>query len=301
MIEYDYSDFKKLKTVALGAARVPTEVRSGTEANSRAGRFRIEPQDLNEIEKAGDTAHTKHVFPGNISPEGYFYCPFSEVTLKELTDEPSYVEARRINFSPDTASLAVTTVDVYNPDLGTTSREDIPVITLTSPVDYGFMVGRPFCVYDILEDRTYRGHMSAFTGNVISVALPSDVAIDEPGLKGLAEGADGKSRYIVSMLEDNAPDYAEFLPSSQRLVWRAPKKMSDLDSESPIYNMPFTNGRLYIHKNVNVFVRRQDPANLFHLFRPNPLNPLRRFQVEGEKPLDFDAIRYITDIALDAC
>ena len=301
MIKYDYSDYKRFMTVSLGASRVPTEVRAGDEPNSRAGRFRVEPQDLNEIEKVGDTADTKYAFPGNISPEGYFYCPFSEVTLKELTDDPSFMTVIRINFTPASASLSVNPVNVYDPNQGITSEENIPVITLTSPADYGFMVGRPFCVYDILEDRTYRGHMSAFTGDIISIALPSDVVIDEPGLKGLAEGANGKSRYIISMLEDNAPDYAEFLPSSQRLVWREPKKMSDLSSDSPLYNMPFTNGRLYIHKNTNIFVRRQDPTNLYHLFRPNVMNPLRRFQVEGDTPIDFDDVRFITDDMIESC
>jgi hypothetical protein len=102
-------------------------------------------------------------------------------------------------------------------------------------------------------------------------------------------------------MTENAPDYAEYIPSTGKLVWRGPKKMSDLESDSPIYNMPFTNGRLYIHKNVDVFVRRQDPHGEYRIFRPSLKNPLRRFQVEGDPKLDFDYIQYIIDSMVDAC
>ena len=77
--------------------------------------------------------------------------------------------------------------------------------------------------------------------------------------------------------------------------------MSDLDNDSPLYNMPFTNGRNYIHRNINVFVRRQDSTGGFHLFRPSIANPLRRFQVEGDAKLDFGMIKYIIDSMVDAC
>ena len=85
------------------------------------------------------------------------------------------------------------------------------------------------------------------------------------------------------------------------MIWRAPKKMSDLDSQSPLYNMPFTNGRLYIHKVVNMFVRRQDPHGNYMLFRPAINNPLRRYQIEGNPGIDFDYIQYIIDSMVDAC
>lgn len=239
-------------------------------------------------------------FPGNISPEGYFYSPFYEVTLKEIDDELQSIIVKRINFVPSAASVTSGSVECYRPEIGSTETRKMYFVKIKSPISYDIIAGQPFCIYDVDKDATYRGSLDNMSGFDITIATENE--IDEDILCGRAEeGCSGKSGYIISLIEENAPEYAEFLPSSQRLVWRAPKKMSDLESTSPIYNMPFTNGRLYIHKNVDVFVRRQDPDNDYKLFRPYSENPLRRFQVEGKGKLDFDYLDYIIDSSVDAC
>lgn len=278
-------------------------------APSRQEKFVVSSYTLNTIEGEaaveGEPA-VKYPFPGNISIEGYFYSPFYEVTLKELDDELQSISVKRINFKPDNPDVSVSdsAVTFYNPELGTFEEKTIKKITLVSPVDYNFTVGQPFCIYDALGDVTYRGHLDAFssvTSGCKIVITTEAEKIDPDGLKGLVEGTSGRSQYYISLLEENAPVYAEYIPATSKLVWRAPKKMSDLSSESPIYNMPFTNGRLYIHRNLNVFVRRQDPHGDYKLFRPAQNNPLRRFQVAGDAKLDFDYIQQIIDSMVDAC
>lgn len=236
-------------------------------------------------------------FPGNISPEGYFYSPFYPVMLKELDDELQYCDVRRVNFNPDSASVVTATTTFYNPDDGSSDETTVYIVDIVSPVTYSFIENQPFCIYDILCGMTYWGYLSGMTGRRLHIMTATEIS--NSGLTG--EDASGKSRYIISYLSENAPDYAEFIPTAQRLVWRGPKKMSELDSTSPLYNMPFTNGRLYIQKNVNVFVRRQDPHGDYKLFRPSQTNPLRRFQIEGGEKLDFDYIQEITDSMVDAC
>ena len=172
-------------------------------------------------------------------------------------------------------------------------------ITILSPVTYDLISHQPFVIYDILGEETYRGYLDSISGAELTIV--TEAQIDVSGITGEMEGASGRSSYIISILNENAPEYAEFIPSSDKVVWRGPKKMSQLDSTSPLYDMPFTNGRNYIHKNVNVFVRRQDPHAEFNLFRPWKENPLRRFQVEGNKKLDFDDVRFIIDSMVDAC
>lgn len=260
------------------------------------GSFIVSPNTLNEIEISSSE---KVKFPGNIAPEGYFYSPFFPITLKELDDEIQSINVKRINFDPKKASVEKETVTFYDPQSRLEEEKEMTFIKIVSPVKYDILAGQPFCVYDILEDRTHRGHLDSIDGQALKIA--ATVEIDEPGLRGLIEGSGGKSRYIISFLEENAPEYAEFLPTTQKLVWRGPKKMSDVSSESPIYNMPFTNGRLYVHKNIDVFVRRQDPNNDYKLFKPSPENPLRRFQIEGDAKLDFDYIQTIIDSMVDAC
>ncbi len=266
---------------------LPSELLAATTSDS----FSVSSYTLNDIEGVK--------FPGNIAPEGYFYSPFYEVTLKELDDEIQSIPVKRINFTPSGASVSQKTMECYNPENGSTEEKTLFLVGIKAPVAYDIILGQPFCIYDVDKDFTYRGFLDSVSGTYITIATESE--INEDGLKGLIEGSGGKSAYIISLMEANAPIYAEFLPSSQKLVWRSPKKMSDLASDSPIYNMPFTNGRLYIHKNVDVFVRRQDPINDYRLFRPSIENPLRRFQIEGNGKLNFDAFEYIIDSMVDAC
>ena len=266
---------------------LPLELRAAATSES----FKVSSYTLNDINEVK--------FPGNISPEGYFYSPFYEVTLKELDNELQSIIVKRINFTPSSSSVQRQTVEFYRPEMGSTEIKDMYFIKIKSPIAYNIIAGQPFCIYDIDKDMTYRGFLDSISGFDITVATEQE--IDAQGLRGEAEGSGGKSSYIISLMEANAPEYAEFLPATQKLVWRAPKKMSDLESDSPIYNMPFTNGRLYIHQNIDVFVRRQDPDNDYRLFRPAAENPLRRFQIEGKGKLDLDYLEYITDSLLNAC
>ena len=251
-------------------------------------KFSVEHKLLNKVDE--------FMFPGNVAPEGYFYAPFHEVVLKELEDEIDYITVRRINFVPASASSEEIEVTAYDPLTGGETVKNVSVIKIDSPVPYSVILHQPFSIYDAMDEKTYRGYLSGASGTELTIE--TEASIDENGLNG--GEANGKSRYIISLLEENAPEYAEFIPSSQRLVWRAPKKMSELESTSPLYNMPFTNGRNYIHKNVNMFVRRQDPQGEFYLYRPSQKNPLRRFQVEGNGKIDFDTVRYITDTLIHA-
>lgn len=271
-------------------------------ASARQEKFIVSSYTLNQVEDETDETGQKYDFPGNIAPEGYFYSPFYEVMLKELDDEPQTLSVKRINFKPSEASVITSSVTYYNTELGTLSRKGMNVITVSSPISYDFVIGQPFVIYDVDKDATYRGYLDGFSGNsdgTCTIKITTEAKLNNNILRG--NNSSGKSGYIISLMEENAPTYAEFIPSTQKLIWRAPKKMSDLASDSPIYNMPFTNGRLYIHKNLDVFVRRQDPHGEYKLFRPSDNNPLRRFQIEGNPKLDFDYIQTIIDSMVDAC
>ena len=286
----------RFQTVATRATKAP--VRSG---NNNKDKFTVYSYAMNEADKEHkggiDKDNKKVSFPGNISPEGYFYSPFYEVTLKELDDELQSVQTRTINFNPeDTAStVSEVTVECYDPETGAIQEKKLYIISLITPVPYEFILHQPFCIYDVLKDTTYRGYLYNFE-TVEGYKSYLEIATDAKIVDELRS-----KRYIISVLTDNAPEYAEYIPASNKLIWRAPKKMSTLSNDSPIYNMPFTNGRLYIHKNLNVFVRRQDPNNDFKLFKPSNFNPLRRFQVEGDAKLDFGYIQTIIDSMVDAC
>ena len=266
-------------------------------------KFEVSSYTLNKVEVESEQEGEGFEicnFPGNIAPEGLFYSPFYEVKLKELDDELQTITTKRINFVPSGASVEEKETTFYDTKTGIMTTENVWIITIETPVTYDLIVGQPFCIYDILTEITYRGFLESVNGRKINILSKNEIV--GSGLDGSDDTTGNeRSRYIISFLTENAPEYAEFIPSTQKLVWRGPKKMSDLASDSPLYNMPFTNGRLYIHKNVTVPVRRQDPHGEFRLFRPSISNPLRRFQVEGEPKLDFEYMQYIIDSMVDAC
>ncbi len=295
-----------LETTGANALRAPAVLG----ATGDQDKFNVYSYALNKKAPAGtakenedkggiiDDNNEKHSFPGNISPEGLFYSPFYEVTLKELEDELQSIQTRLINFNPsaNTTTVSVEGIECYNPETGVMEIKNLSVITIVTPAPYEFISQQPFCIYDVQNDMTYRGYLDKFEPTADRKSKLSIITDAEIISSGLTYG-----RYIISALNGNAPVYAEYIPASSKLIWRNPKKMSDLTSDSPIYNMPFTNGRFYIHKNLNVFVRRQDPNNDYKLFKPSEVNPLRRFQVEGDAKLDFDYIQQIIDTMVDAC
>ena len=249
-------------------------------------KFSVSSYMLNQIDSQS--------FPGNIAPEGYFYAPFYEVKLKELDDDLSYANVRRINYDPASATISSGNTDCYDPATGIFSSKTVYNLNITMPVPYKFIMGQPFVIYDVLDDETLRGVIDVIDSNN-TLTITTDANLEEK------RSEIEKGRFIIAALLENAPLYAEYIPSTERVVWRGLKKMSELNADSPLYNMPFTNGRHYIHQNINVFVRRQDPNNEYHLLYPSIKNPLRRYQIEGNPKLDFDYIQTITDSMVDAC
>jgi hypothetical protein len=91
-------------------------------------------------------------------------------------------------------------------------------------------------------------------------------------------------------------------------------KTSEVTSASTLYNVPFSNGAIYIEKNVNLFLKRQDPQGINYLYnydeRPSlgdeeskVSSTLSAFlRKEGMPKLD---LRYLLegdiDITLDLC
>ena len=263
--------------------------------------FTVSSYTVNKIIKYTETGNEVLGFPGNIMPEGYYYSPFTEVQLKEIDDSLQSMVVRRINFIPGEASAYTAPMSAYNPETGVEEVKNMQFIKIAAPVPQNIIAGQPFCIYDVLDDMTYRGHLESLKGREMTICLEDEISND--GLRGGQDTSGNKrSRYIISVMNENAPEAAEFIPTSQRLVWRQIRKPSELTNDSPLYNMPFTNGRCYIQQNVNFFLRRQDPTGEYHLFRTsNNENQLMRYQVEGYGKLDFDYIKYITDSMVNAC
>ena len=47
--------------------------------------------------------------------------------------------------------------------------------------------------------------------------------------------------------------------------WREFKKHSNIEQNSPLYQRPFVNGTHYLYKDIDFYLKRQDPNGLFML------------------------------------
>ena len=100
--------------------------------------------------------------------------------------------------------------------------------------------------------------------------------------------------------------YATFLPASRAFVWRSLVKPSELPNDSTLFDMPFANGCLYIHQNVNFFLKRQDPLNEFGLLYPEDANdnnePQTKFYKKpGNNKIDTSAFETFSEFLNNIC
>ena len=132
--------------------------------------FEVSSYTLNMVATQDEV---KVPFPGNISPEGYFYSPFYKVALRELDDELQYSDVKRINFNPDEATVTTASTTFYNPDDGSSAETTVRVINIVSPVAYSLIENQPFCIYDILSvtlrDSSYGTFSSTSTATYTSI------------------------------------------------------------------------------------------------------------------------------------
>jgi hypothetical protein len=93
------------------------------------------------------------------------------------------------------------------------------------------------------------------------------------------------------------PLYAKLNRSTSKFVWRNIIKPSEVIRGGETYNRPFANGNFYIEKNINFFLRRQDPVGKYGLSGPLfkkisrvVSNPLAKYVIKGYGPYDFSSI-----------
>jgi hypothetical protein len=93
-------------------------------------------------------------------------------------------------------------------------------------------------------------------------------------------------RYRAFYTTESVPVYAKYVSQMQSFVWRKFLNPSLLPTDSELYDMPFANGRHYIEKNINFFLRRQDPEGEFGLLwakGATAANPMDYFKLSGER------------------
>lgn len=182
----------------------------------------------------------------NIAPEGYYYKAHYNIPLRMFSDIVNEGQHTIINF--EKLSYDDDDENVYS---GTTDK------------NYYFENGGKILIYNKKEPtKKYIGTITNVTGDDfrdIVFTVNDEVAINV-------------NNYNFFKPNSEKPSTAyDFDDGSGIYRWREIESCEFIPSDSELYNIVFTNGAHYIHKNINFFLRRQDPLGLYGL---NPIfNP----------------------------
>ncbi len=292
---------KMSKGILLGASggQKATEFATGMLNDPDEGIFSISSVTLNRVDGDGN------VFYGNINPEGYFYQPHTQIRIRQLSENIQSVDGVVINFNSAYISTAPEEVETYNPETNETiSGVTVYTLSATSPTNMDFVEGMEFIFYNKeTGDGTKMGRLldydDKFDGGGCLLSLWVNVN-EQDEIDKIADGLRGGD-YLLVLKKEYAPRYAIFQPKLRQFIWRDVVPQSELRYDDDLYDMTFANGRFYIHTNMNFYLRRQDPQNIFGLQSPETqkYNPLKKFRIIGRDKVDTSGAIYSIDNLID--
>jgi hypothetical protein len=286
-------------------------------ANGNKEVFKVDTYYVNNVRNPLDTngKTPSELMFGNILPEGYYYNPHSKIQIQENDVQTSSSVAKFINYS----NFKYERIQNYilikengeilffenfekakeNEKRGDeiVPQEGYYKLTFNTPINYGFYKGDYIAFYDIETMNIIWSEISEVSGSNLSVK------IDESLLDGIIVSTElftpknAERRFYAFWSPDNVPLYAKLNRSTSKFVWRNIVKPSEVIRGSETYNRPFANGNFYIEKNINFFLRRQDPIGKYGLSGPlfkkisrAISNPLAKYVIKGYGPYDFSSI-----------
>lgn len=226
---------------------------------------------------SGTTGTTSLIY-GNIMPEGYYYKPHFKIQLRKESETVNAVNGKLVNYGTD--------ISMDENGSGITSLD------FDFPSNYGFIKGDYLAFYNTENYQTTWGEINSVSGNHMRVYFSTKY--DKIGKDAVEEFTPGskKRKYWAFWAETSVPTYAKFSMDYMKFVWRSLVPMSELTSDEDLYDMTFSNGRLYIEKNLNLFLRRQDPEGKYGLSKPiwketkTVRNPMEDMSMAAHEPLD---------------
>lgn len=183
-------------------------------------------------------------------------------------------------------------------------------INIEVPVDYGFIKGDYICFYDKETKSTIWGEITAFKDMTLTINFNEDDfgGLDILAHKNYFDPNNLKRRYFAFWSENNVPLYAKLCMETNEFSWRNLTKQSSLDKNSELFDTPFSNGRLYIERNINFFLKRQDPRGDYGLSMPVfkhieqvVPNPMIKFLLNGTNGVNLSKYHSLINNVLNSC
>ena len=173
------------------------------------------------------------------------------------------------------------------------------LLSVIAPTEYKFVKSDYVALYDNQTGNVIWGEIMAYNRNILTVFFDEN-AFGEANVlshKGYFMPDGLNRRYYMFWSPNSVPLYAKLCVETLMFTWKRIIPQSELSSESELFDMTFSNGRLYKHENVNLFVRRQDPHGEYGLGEPitigidKPIpHPMTKFSVMGERRPRIDIV-----------
>ena len=190
----------------------------------------------------------------NLAPEGYYYKAHYKIPIREFSETVNEGQHIIVKFNTIECDESGTNIS------GTTDK------------NYYFQKGDDVIIYD-KNKKKYVCTITNVSGtNFTEIEFISN---DKIGIDN-----DNKSEYNIFKPNPIKPSTAyDFDDGSGMYRWREIESFEFLRTNSELYDSVFTNGAHYIHKDINFFLRRQDPYGIYGL------NPLYNEQLPYEYQL----------------
>ena len=218
---------------------------------------------------------------GNIMPEGYYYNPHFRIKLKTDDSVVSESPAKHINYNEDK-------LKVYNSS-----------IVVEYPTDYGFHVNEYVAFFNKDTNDTYWGKIIYINKEKHTIEIEADANMFKYGVLYESDFKGATRIYSIFWATESVPVDANLVFKTKKFTWRRFIPQSELTTKDALYDTTFSNGRLYIEKNINFFLRRQDPFGIYGLSSPKFKKvisevscPIDDFILTGDKQEDFTGIMY---------
>ena len=185
----------------------------------------------------------------NERKEGYYYPPHYEIPIKTLSTlnsiMPTFLTMRSLINTPNGTRITC----LQNHFLG---------------------VGDKVMLYYLEEDKCYYCVTTSVINEKVFVCDIYDEKMNKcdviPDL--FSSDANNISKYKLFKLDNlEIPSYAHVIKDGTcRLIWRDVINNGMNSSDKSIETYPFTNGAFYVNKQINLYVRRQDPFGMYGLY-----------------------------------
>lgn len=253
-----------------------------------ANGFIVEDRSIKTIEsdpkdvKSGDYQYEDYRV--NLNPEGYYYKAHHKIILKEYNNTVEWGSDEKININDFTAETIGSEVVE-----GETIYEHKYTVSCDAKAYYLSVIDTLY-----LMDKS-GGILYIKPSSVSSTSFTFTIKDNSNSFINLTD-------YILFKQNPLKPKNSySYNDGSGKYNWRTFKGVDEYSNEDALKNRPFANETHYLHRNINLYMRRQDPHGLYGLSF-NELTPLYSMNmiVRGNDK-DVSNYNYVKEPERDLC